>query len=305
MKPKILILGASGMLGACVTDIFLKTKKYDLTVTIRKDSYNSEFTKEYDFSVLFFDAKKDRLEDLKITKQDYIINCIGAIPQRKCDVSSMVEINALFPHKLAKYSEENNSIVFQIATDCVFSGGLGYYIETKEHDSHSVYGKAKSLGEVQDDFFKNLRCSIVGIEPNNNYSLMGYVLSIPIGGQIDGYVTHYWNGITVLHFAKILDAVISNNLVLPNLLHIVPKDIVTKFELIHIIRNVFKRNDITVKVSVVDTIDRTLSTDYEQINLDLWQKLGYSDVPSIEKLIEEYGNYYENSNRVWYPARNY
>ena len=49
--------------------------------------------------------------------------------------------------------------IFQIATDCVFDGEKGNYSELDSHNARDVYGKSKSLGEVNNKNFYNLRCS--------------------------------------------------------------------------------------------------------------------------------------------------
>ena len=43
--------------------------------------------------------------------------------------------------------------IFQIATDCVYSGRLGKYNEKSEHDDTDIYGVTKSLGEIKKKFF--------------------------------------------------------------------------------------------------------------------------------------------------------
>ena len=57
--------------------------------------------------------------------------------------------------------------VLQIATDCVYSGAQGAYVETDLHDALDVYGKTKSLGECQEPNVYHLRCSIIGPEPKD------------------------------------------------------------------------------------------------------------------------------------------
>ena len=39
--------------------------------------------------------------------------------------------------------------IFQIATDCVFSGKIGGYNELSNHDDLDIYGVSKSMGEVK------------------------------------------------------------------------------------------------------------------------------------------------------------
>jgi dTDP-4-dehydrorhamnose reductase len=65
---------------------------------------------------------------------------------------------------LAIFAEDSGAKVIQIATDCVFSGSNGSYLETDPHDATDVYGKTKSDGEIESSAVMQLRCSIIGRE---------------------------------------------------------------------------------------------------------------------------------------------
>ena len=51
--------------------------------------------------------------------------------------------------------------IIQIATDCVYDGVNGNYSETDLHNPTDIYGKTKSLGEVPEPDFLNIRCSMI------------------------------------------------------------------------------------------------------------------------------------------------
>ena len=70
-----------------------------------------------------------------------------------------------------------NVKIYQIATDCVFSGTVGNYNEMAKHDALDVYGKTKSLGEVNIKNFFNIRVSIIGKELDTKNSLVEWFLS--------------------------------------------------------------------------------------------------------------------------------
>lgn len=260
MKTRVLVLGSSGMLGSMVLD-YLSEKDLEITAPSREQLA----TTPYEF-------------------YDYIINCIGITKQKLNDAEEAILINSSFPYHLRKLAPK--ATIIQIATDCVYSGVKGNYLEYDKHDASDIYGKTKSLGEVTDDKFYNIRCSIIGFD-KDNVSLLSWFLSQK---EVDGFVNHYWNGITTLHFAKLCYAIISENRVLPNILHFIPKDSISKLYLLKLISKIFKKNIIVNRVET-DKVHRTLSTNYRKLNDLLWLDMGYLYVPTVEAMIEELYEY--------------
>lgn len=52
--------------------------------------------------------------------------------------------------------------LIQIATDCVYSGKKGDYLESDLHDPTDVYGKTKSLGEFSSDHISWCAVQLLG-----------------------------------------------------------------------------------------------------------------------------------------------
>ena len=63
---------------------------------------------------------------------------------------------------ITEFAKKNK--IYQIATDCVYDGSSKLYSESSPHNPLDVYGKTKSLGEVQSGNFFNIRVSIIGKE---------------------------------------------------------------------------------------------------------------------------------------------
>ena len=248
-----IVLGSTGMLGSMV----LKTWDEHVGFTTRED----------------FDATNPDISSL--ASYDWVINCIGMIKPYCDDVEAAVRVNALFPHTLPA-----NTI--QIATDCVYSGKKGNYVETDEHDALDVYGKTKSLGEAP--HIKNLRCSIIGPELKGHKSLLDWFLAQT---EANGYTNHRWNGITTYHFSKIIQGVIREGLELPTLQHIVPADVVTKAELLRLIAKYINKGIKVIDIEADEAVDRTLSTNDPYLNKKLWEAAGYSEPPTIEQMVRE------------------
>jgi dTDP-4-dehydrorhamnose reductase len=287
----VLILGATGMLGSAVLREF-STLDCKLIATVRNLSEAPGFPV---VEFIEFDATSgdlnEALGDLK--QVDYVINCIGLIKTYIDDSVTekremAILINAVFPYTLEAWAAARGAKVIQIATDCVFSGSKGKYLESDKHDALDVYGKSKSLGEVPSSSMMHIRVSIIGPEVNRSSSLLEWVRNQPENAEISGFTDHKWNGITSLHFAKIARGVITDGSFEAGVIHVLPEDSVTKFELVKSMASHLGRSD--VKISPKDTgdsVDRTLGTIDSDKNSALWQGAGYSSPPTVNKMVEE------------------
>lgn len=299
MKKKILILGASGMLGVEVLRELSLKKDIILHATIRslKDIKSIENYLGYKVSNVkfhLFNIKNNYQKNLKkiIKDKKYIINCIGIIKpyideNSLSSIENAIRVNSNFPHILNKYKTKNTK-VFQIATDCVYDGFNGGYNENNSHNARDVYGKTKSLGEVKSLNFYNLRCSIIGKEIKAFKSLLCWFTNQKKNSTISGYTDHLWNGITTRHFARIVTIIIFKKINIPNLIHITPNNIVNKYQLLKIFQKKFNRQDLIInKTKSKITINRTLSSKNNEINKKINKKLGYRKLPTIKELVQE------------------
>jgi len=254
---------------------------------------------------LEFDADKDEIGDLLgRVKPNWIINCTGLIKHfiDENDVESIkaaVRINSEFPKLLTEHAVRLNAQIIQIATDCVYSGALGSYDETYIHDAVDVYGKSKSSGEVRSEKLMILRCSVIGREISSHVEFMDWILCQPKNAKLRGFSNHLWNGITTLHFAKIVLGVISADAFKFGIHHVLPCDSVSKFEMIDMVCKSFAREDIQIERVLAETaVDRRLSTKFPEVNRDLWLNAGYDKPLSIQEMIIEYSNWVRTEKNV-------
>lgn len=250
---KTAILGNTGMLGSMVCN----TWQGDFT-SFDRNALNAEY------------PENNPLKDF-----DWVVNCVGVIKPYCTNVERAIRVNSLFPFYLP-----DNTI--QIATDCVYSGKKGSYVETDPHDATDVYGKTKSLGEAP--HIKNLRCSIIGREVKNHLSLVDWFLA---QDSAKGFTNHLWNGITTYHYALIAEGAIKHGIELPNIQHIVPADVVTKASLLEILAQAYNKDIPIERVEAPEAVDRTLSTNDPALNLALWSAAGYKEPPTIARMIQE------------------
>ena len=250
---KVTILGATGMLGSACLKVIP----------------NAFHPLRTEFDALSSEPKFE----------GWVINCIGAIPQRINDLVLMKDLNDFFPKRLG----ESDAKVIQIATDCVFSGKIGKYSELDKPDPIDEYGKTKLAGEEARSL--KIRCSIIGPD-KSNASLFEWVRQQPEGATIYGYTDHFWNGVSTNVFANLAKGIIQNNFWEDAVLHFVPRDSVSKYELLKMIAKRTNRTDlIIVKKITGEKIDRTLTTINPELNKQLWKFAGYEEIPTIEEIV--------------------
>lgn len=266
---KLLILGSTGMLGNAVASYFLSNPAYSVTTTYRTEAV------KFPGNSIRFDAMKDSLEDLPVDF-DYAINCIGIIkPFMAQDEVASIEINSVFPWKLARWCEKHSIKLIHITTDCVFSGRDGKYTETSLHDALDDYGKSKSLGECASEAMV-IRTSIIGEEIHKNASLIAWAKSQK-GKTVGGFSTHLWNGITTKQYAIVCDKIMQNDLYAKGLYHVFAKDDVTKYQMMQYFNEKFNLG-LTIEEKTPAPVDRTLRTEK-----DLCAKL---EVPTVWEMIQ-------------------
>ncbi len=290
---KVIVLGASGMLGSMVLDYLSRDPDLELAATARRRALMRPRLDNVEWRLL--DAEGITVKKIAAVLKDaaWAINAIGVIKpyihdDNAAEVERAVNINALFPHVLARAAEPTGCRVLQIATDCVYSGRRGHYTEKDEHDPLDVYGKSKSLGEVFSRSVYHLRCSIIGPEPKGHVSLLDWFLGQPRNAGVNGYINHQWNGVTTLHFAKLCQGIIKRSLEMPHVQHVVPTGSIAKAEMLQSFVREYARGDITItptNASVV--IDRTLATTNEPLNRQLWEAAGYARPPSVPQMVAE------------------
>jgi len=301
VKDKVLILGATGVLGFELAIQASKFSNIDLTISTRSMAEFSVHASNISAKVIEFTVEDfmNRPHSYDFDEFDVIINAIGAIKQKSFKENDMLQINGYFPIKLAE-TVNSNTQIFHFTTDCVYLGDdSSVKDEYTAHDANDIYGKSKSIGEVHKSNVINLRSSFVGMEINNSYSLLGWFLNLEKNSIIPGYTNQFWNGITANSYSKIILNLIEcfkrgdiqgRAVMIPQsqVIHIVPKNYVSKYELLELFKENTNRNDIVIQPTVSEkAINRVISTKFDSFNIELWKGIGYLQVPTIQELVQD------------------
>lgn len=272
-KLKVLILGATGMLGHVLYRYLSEKNSYDL--------YNLSFRKPLNEQSIVCDITNEQEVQQVLTslQPNIIVNCIGVlIKGSQSDPANAIFINSYFPHFLSRNAEKINAKLIHISTDCVFSGTRGGYTEADFRDADDIYGRSKSLGELMNHRDLTLRTSIIGPEiKENGEGLLHWFLNQT--GTVNGYTEALWGGVTTLELSKVIEAAISQELT--GLINITNGSSISKFELLQLFKKVFQREHVEVNPFEGKKVDKSL--------LSIRTDLNYA-VPSYETMIQEMRN---------------
>ena len=288
---RVAVLGSTGMLGSMVTRI-LREAGMDVRAITRQE------------------CPADTIDTWALRKLlhgcEWCINCIGLTKphvhdDNAAEVYQAIQVNGTFPFRLADAAKHANDEyqrhldnfvgaqqcrVIQIATDCVYSGRDGEYTESSPKDGTDAYGMTKALGEAPGII--HLRCSIIGPEPEGRGKfLVEWLRQQPIGATVNGYTDHLWNGITTKAFANLCLGIMQTPIDGLTVQHVIPSNDVTKYDLLGMIRQCYNRSDITIVPTISGKpCNRTLRTDNEEVNKQLWVNAGYKRIPTVQELVE-------------------
>lgn len=284
----IAVLGSSGMIGHEVANQLQNDSRFQVFKYQRTEN-------KKDNSIIKFDIFDQNLETIstEFTQYDFVINCTGVIkhlinPTDYKDIEKIKQVNSIFPKLLSDSLQNSGTKIIEIGTDCVFSGTTGNYSEISKKDAIDLYGESKKAGEFDSRNVMRLRTSVIGLEIDRSKELLSWFIS-KRSEEVDGYTNHFWNGITSYHLSLVLKTIILNDLFVPETQHFFPADKVTKSTLLEIFKDVWSRDDLSVRpVEAITKVDRTLSSINLSRVVNLWNQSGYLEVPTIKQLVEEY-----------------
>lgn len=258
---RILVIGASGMLGHTVLRYFARSPGFDVRGTVRsttaRDLLPVELRPRLEVGV---DAEDDASLRALLARlrPAAVINCVGVVKQLSDakDPLVAVPINTLLPHRLARLCGEVGARLIHVSTDCVFAGTRGGYQETDFADADDLYGRSKLLGEVDYPHAVTLRTSIIGPELASAHGLVGWFLAQT--GTVRGFTRAVFSGLPTVELARVMRDFVLPDAGLRGVYHVSAAPI-NKHELLTLVGREYGR-DTRITEDATLVIDRSLDS---------------------------------------------
>jgi len=259
---RILVLGASGMLGNAVIRVLSEKPDWQVQGTIRSESAKRFFHPDIAGRLLAgvdVEQQDSLVQAFVRVHPDVVINCVGLVKQlaEADDPLQAVPINTLLPHRLARLCELAGARLVHMSTDCVFAGGKGDYRESDPSDAKDLYGRSKYLGEVDYPHTVTLRTSIIGHELQSAHGLVGWFLSQQ--ERCNGYTKAIFSGLPTVVLAQIIRDVVIPRSDLSGVYHVAAQPI-SKYDLLKLVARVYGKQ-IEIVPDDKLAIDRSLNAD--------------------------------------------
>ena len=254
---KVLVLGATGMLGHAQLAALLEAPGFEARGTVRApDSLRRLPAALRAAAVVAGDLERpDALPTLlEAERPAVVINCTSLPKADLQDPAKAYAFYGVLPRRLAHLCRERGIRLVQVGSDGVFSGSRGHYGERDLPDATDVYGTAKLLGEVDGPGAVTIRTSIVGPELGTRAGLLEWFLAQ--SGPVRAFDRAMWSGLPTIVLARLVRDAILPRPALQGIYHVASAP-VSKYALLRHIAAAWGREVEWIVDSSV-AIDRTL-----------------------------------------------
>lgn len=258
---RVLVLGASGMLGNATLRLFSETAGYQAFGSVRAAA-SIKLLPESLRRAVISDVDVENIDNLMAlldrVRPHVLINCVGLVKQLAEAENPLqaIPINSLLPHRLARMCALIGARFVHLSTDCIFSGAKGMYTEDDPSDANDLYGRTKFLGEVDYPNAITLRTSIIGHELGRWKSLIGWFLNQE--GRVRGFERAIFSGLPTVEVARVIRDFVIPHPELHGVFNLSAQPI-NKFELLTLVAHAYgKKIDIVRDRELV--IDRSLDS---------------------------------------------
>lgn len=256
---RVLILGATGMLGHMLLRVLAASPGLEVRGTVRGDAAIRLLPAALRSHVRTGVQAEDGVSLaalLRDFRPDVVINCIGVVKQLAGadDPAVAMPINAEFPHHLAELCAACGARLVHISTDCVFAGTRGHYSEADPTDAQDLYGRSKQLGEVDAAHAITLRTSIIGPELGTAHGLLAWFLAQR--GTVNAYTHAVFSGLPTVELARAIRDHVMTHPQLHGVYHLAAEPI-AKAELLRLLAQAYA-HPVTLRAVAEPVIDRSL-----------------------------------------------
>lgn len=282
---RVLITGASGMLGATLVKLW--PSKYNIFATGHSD-FRGNPAKNYKP----YDLRNESYTELiEWAHPEIIVHCAAITNGDYCENNpdEAITVNGESVRKLLELAPDAKLIF--ISTDAVFPYQTHLATENSPTGAENIYGRSKEYGE---SFIKNsagnsyiVRTTIVG--KNINTHKQGFVewiiKSIRKGNYIKLFNDVFFTPISIWHLANELEWVITNDV--PKILHISGSEIMTKYEFGHRLCQELGLDTSLIKIGSIDNVQfRAKRAKDQTLDSSFYMSISKHNLPNLEETIE-------------------
>jgi dTDP-4-dehydrorhamnose reductase len=257
---RVLVLGATGLLGSAVFHVLSENIDWQVFGTIRTEESRRLFVPKLNRNLVTGVEVLDQVDLIKLfeqTKPDVVINCVSLAKPLLNEGSplSIIPIYALLPHRLANLCSLAGARLVHISTDGVFSGSKGQYTEDDIPDARDLYGLSKLMGEVIIPHAIMLRTSMLGPDLQGANGLLAWFLLQERTCKC--FNRSIFSGLPTVALAKIIRDYVIPKPELFGVYHVSAQPI-SKFDLLKLVAEIYGK---TIELIPVDqpVCDRSLN----------------------------------------------
>jgi dTDP-4-dehydrorhamnose reductase len=257
---RVLVLGATGMLGNAVFRVLAQDADSPVVGTIRTKDAACFFDPALASHLVVtadLESNDHLLRLFDSTQPNVVVNCAAVGRPTPTDPMKSISVLSTLPQRLARLCRLSGARLIQISSDGVFSGARGRYTEDDFPDGTDLYATAKLLGEVRERHAITLRTSIIGHELQARNGLLEWFLSQR--DQCHCFTRAIFSGFPTVVLAMLIRDVVIPRSDLHGVYHVATQPI-SKFELLRLIAERYEKTIALVPDETL-VIDRSLVAD--------------------------------------------
>lgn len=297
MNKRILITGASGMLGATLVNELSKT--FDVYAT-----GNTDFKESYK-NYLKFDLGSQSYEQLiNWSKPDVIVHCAAITNGNYCNLNpkEAFDINGISLNKIIKSTSDKVKIIY-ISSDAVFPSKTHMAKEIDPVFPENVYGKSKEIGEFyllnSNRLYTIIRTTIVGFNLNSTKSsFIEWILtSVKKNKEIGLFDDVIFTPISIYQLSNEINFLITENQIKSEVLHISGVEKTSKYNFgINLINALNLSTDKIKSSSILAFKDRAKRCTDQTLDTSYYQNKYKRQLPNLAQTIQVLKDKYYESN---------
>ena len=106
-------------------------------------------------------------------------------------------------------------------------------------------------------------------------------------GKIKGFTQVFWSGVTTIQLAKSIKEIIFSNNQITGLIHLTNNNKICKYDLLLLIKKIYRLNNIEIEQSNLYTVDKSLINTRNDI---------FTNIPNYEEMIIEMNEWMKINN---------